>query len=142
MEHFAVLCAHRNFRRKISCQKCLYTEFTVHVDDVVKSSNTRTIGTDIAIVEPGGAVRLPNGRVLRDIIHGYGVWPVMNGRYVLFLWYVPNADCYRLMKSWDVDGPYAQAMADEDVNRARSGVSRYNGMDSVGFIAVVKASLP
>ena len=67
----------------------IYTEYTVAIEEVLKDESGLSLypGTTIALDRMGGAVRLPTGRVLRDVVKGNGPPLIPGRRYVLFLYY-------------------------------------------------------
>lgn len=67
-------------------KKGVYSEFTLQVEDVLKSGGDKTLfsGVPLTVDREGGRVRLSSGRVGIYYISGQGM-PVVGRRYVLFL---------------------------------------------------------
>jgi hypothetical protein len=68
-------------------RRAIYTELAVQVEEVFKVGsglNTQK-GDELLLVERGGSVRLANGRVVAQPVHGGGTPLRRGGRYVLFL---------------------------------------------------------
>jgi hypothetical protein len=120
-------------------RKMLYTEFTVHVIDLIKSvSEAAADSNDIALVERGGEAVLADGRVFRNEVHGSGSPIEIRQRYALFLHYVPSGTCFRLIKAWNLKDGNAWAMSPDDLNRVHRGVNPYNGMSESVFIESIR----
>lgn len=63
----------------------IYSEFTVHVEDVLKSVNGKPLGNETIIVERlGGRVRMPSGKIVISMVD-HQEMPQKNKRYVFFL---------------------------------------------------------
>jgi hypothetical protein len=81
---------------------------------------------------------MPGGRILGHVSSGLGV-PLQKGQnYVLFLTFVPNAQCYKLTKGWLLQNGKANAMSSDDLARVRNGTSQYDGMAEDQFIGALK----
>jgi hypothetical protein len=86
-------------------KKCLYTEYTFKVEDVGKPGVGIIAGDEIAILALGGVAKLPTGGILRMEIRGVPRYPVVGGRYLMFLIAEPApSDAYAAIKYWNIDG--------------------------------------
>lgn len=117
---------------------CIYSEFSVHVERIIDQSASAPKTNDIVIDEAGGAAILSSGRILRTEVVGVGSPMSTSGRYLFFLKYVPQADAYRIVKAWDLTSGKAKAMASDDLRRAATHTSAYDGMDVASFLSVAQ----
>lgn len=108
----------------------IYTELTIKPQELFRDTTKAVyLKPTLDIDEPGGAIVLSNGKVVRHIIKGYGRWPVQGGKYLFFLMRVPGpADCFRLLKAWELKDGKSLAMAGDDLARAHKGISTFDGM--------------
>lgn len=65
----------------------IYTEFNLQPEEVLKNNSDSPVTANDMIVadREGGAIRMPDGRVLRYLVDGVGSMPEVGKRYVLFL---------------------------------------------------------
>lgn len=95
-------------------ENSLYTEFTVSVENLLRNTLKKKLPPTghITVVRPGGAIQLPNGKLLQANSNLPG--PLTVGRrYVLFLRYDTSADWYALEKPWELrDGVVVPVDAD------------------------------
>ena len=66
-------------------QTSIYTEFTIQIQEVLKSDFSLSSGQTIVADREGGALRLSTGRVVRFVVGSQGPMPDKGGRYVFFL---------------------------------------------------------
>jgi hypothetical protein len=122
--------------------RMLYTEYTVHLTDTMKmAQGTIDAKGDITVVQMGGAVRLPSGRVVKHEVHGWGKWPDLKARYAFFLYYRPDGSCFWLLKAWQLKDGQATPLAEDDLLRVSQGKSEYNGMDEIRFVAAIRSAI-
>jgi hypothetical protein len=125
----------------------IYTENTIQVEQVfdqTAQAGQVKPGATITLLQDGGALQLPNGRVLKVVFNNGGNQLQLHGRYVFFLVYFRGGDFYGCPNAWQLTGGKAVAVSSQDLARARVGNSTYNGMGEAEFIAAVekiKASL-
>ena len=83
----------------------IYSEFKITIQDVVKTSANPylRVGNSVDIQRPGGAVRLPSGKVLTRAVYANSM-PQIGGRYLLFLKYDPSAEDYAVLMGYELDG--------------------------------------
>jgi len=81
---------------------CVYTELTVHVDEILKNNTTSPVYTfePLIIDRKGGAIRMPNGRIFRYLVGHLGI-PAIGKRYVLFLDRQADRD-YKLIVGYEL----------------------------------------
>ena len=121
----------------------IYTEFSVHVETVVKNLNhlQLDLGRVVSAYEIGGALRLPTGRVLRMEIHGLAPLLEVAHRYALFVLYDPRGGWFRLLKPWEFRERIAVPMDPQDDAKAQHGTSQLAGMNEESFIAAVRRAV-
>lgn len=83
----------------------VYSEFTVHVWDVLKNSQASPleVGTSVTALRPGGGVRFPSGKVRKFLVAGRG-FPHTGGRYAFFLKYDDLAQAYYIVTAYELLG--------------------------------------
>jgi hypothetical protein len=124
----------------------IYTESTIRIEQVIdqttQAGQVKPGGT-ITLTDLGGALQLPNSRVIKTVVRGGGNELQPHGRYVFFLRYMKPLDAYGCTKAWQLTGGKAAAVASDDLARVAAGRSTYHGMDEASFIGAlmrVKAS--
>ncbi len=114
----------------------IYTEYHARASRVV-SSHGKWTGTTLDIVNLGGAIQTDSGRVMRHVSQGQGT-PIESGReYLMFLQYVADADCFRFIKVWRVEGGVMRANADDDRARGKLGTSQVDGKSLESLLAKI-----
>jgi hypothetical protein len=66
-------------------KKSIYTEFSIRVEETIKGTTHVTTESLLVADQEGGALRLKDGRTLKYLVGGTSRFPILNGRYVLFL---------------------------------------------------------
>ena len=119
--------------------RAIYTETTIELEQVLSDEDgVASARRTAAIVQVGGSIVLPDGRVLSHSVQGRGA-PLQNGgRYAFFLSYVKQAQCYKLTKAWGLLDGKASAVSPGDLSRARKGTSLYNGMSEAEFLRALQ----
>jgi len=82
----------------------VYSEFTVHITDVLKAAADMGVkrGDSIVTERPGGRVRYPDGRVVRYGFVGQGS-PMKGKKYLLFLSKSEQGN-YRILTGYELQG--------------------------------------
>jgi hypothetical protein len=82
---------------------CIYSELTVQVEDILKNNPSSPIDAykPLTVNREGGAIRIPDGRVLRYFVSGSGSIPEVGKRYVLFLKHNTDRD-YKLVCGYEL----------------------------------------
>ena len=108
----------------------LYTEVTVHVDEVFedRTGSGAFPGKDIILIFTGGTVTLKSGRVL-----SYNTEPIEYSlqpghRYLLFLTYEREGDFYIVSNDWDVTDGTVRPNTRPGQYRASHGLSSLSGL--------------
>jgi len=114
----------------------IYSELSVHVENIIDQIASIPTKTDITIDQIGGSALLPGGRILRTAISGLGSALANGGRYLFFMKYLATTDAYSIVKAWDLTTGKAKAMAADDLGRVGSHVSQYDGMDAQAFLSL------
>jgi len=108
----------------------LYTEVTVHVDEVFddQSGSRDHADKDITILVVGGTVTLASGRIL-----SYDTEPIRFSlqpahKYLLVLSYHREGDFYSVMDDWDVSDGTVRPNTVPGEYRAERGLSSLSGL--------------
>jgi hypothetical protein len=121
-----------------SSHRLIYTESTVRVETVVSqtshSGSQVTGGQNIVIVQDGGAIQLPGGRVVKQIAIGSGNALEEGQRYLFFLIYVPEAQAYGCFKAWWLANGRVTAVSADDLARVATHTSTFDGMNEAEFL--------
>jgi hypothetical protein len=111
-----------------SNHSALYTESTVQIEHIFGQISSQALqpGQSIAVIHDGGALRLPTGRVIRQVVRGSGNELQQGARYVFFLVYLPKLAAYGCTKAWLLSQRVAIAVSEDDLVRVASNRSTYN----------------
>jgi hypothetical protein len=108
----------------------LYSEITVHVDEVFEDQNGSGAapGEDITILVSGGTVMLASGRIL-----SYGTQPIRfslqpDHRYLLILSHYGVGSFYLVEDDWDIVDGVLRFNTRSDEYRAQHGLSSLSGL--------------
>jgi hypothetical protein len=71
---------------------------------------------------------LPDGRVVGHRVMGAGNQIEIGSTYLMFLHYVPSADCFSVVKLWEIRNGIAVATSRDDLARVSKNISSVNGM--------------
>lgn len=130
MSHAVVVGAVKRVQTYLSDdRRNIYTEYTVAVEEVLKDESGLSLysGSTITLDRRGGAVRLPSGRVLRDVVKGNGLPLVSGTRYMLFLYYYAPGTWFRPFKSVELSEGHVVG----------TPMSQFAGIDQTTFISTV-----
>ncbi len=122
----------------------VYSEFTVDVTDVLKTSpGSRVDRGDSVITErPGGRVRYPDGRVIRYGFVGQGS-PMKGSKYLLFLSKAGQGN-YKILTGYELRGNKIFAMDGSRINDRELGrwpFDKHNGEDYEKFRPAVEEAV-
>jgi hypothetical protein len=108
----------------------LYTEYTVSVENLLRNTLKKKLPPtgQITVVRPGGAIRLPDGKLLQANSNLPGPLTVGH-RYVLFLRYDDSVDWYRLEKPWELRDEVVVPVNASDKNSPHSGEKEKDFLD-------------
>jgi hypothetical protein len=119
----------------------IYSEFTVQVSDVIKSSAPVGKGDLITTERFGGRVRFPSGQIARYRVAGQGA-PAKGGKYLLFLKRRADGD-YLILTAYEMRGNKVLALDGPRSNFKGKGSSQFdkhNGKDAHEFRKEVSAA--
>jgi hypothetical protein len=117
----------------------VFTDYQFNVEEVLKnnSASPLSLGAEVIVTRPGGAVVLGNGRLVRvgnRNLHPFAV----DGRYVLFLKYIPETGAYSAFNNRGafriLDGQLYK-LTDEQLPKELNG-----GNDAAPFVEKVRAA--
>jgi hypothetical protein len=85
-------------------KKSIYTEFTVHIEEMFKSAVPAYMTNDNLMVmdQEGGALRLKDGHLLRYVVAGTSRLPSLKRRYVFFVSLVHDAQDLKILTGYEI----------------------------------------
>jgi hypothetical protein len=115
-------------------ERSIYSEFTIEVEEVIKNNTPTPLTPNNSIVADrvGGALRLPNGRVLRYVVSGAGALPASGGRYLLFLKRIHEEQDLSILAGYELSGGLVSPL--EDIPDRKP----YVGAKETDFLRVVR----
>lgn len=117
----------------------IYTESTISVEEVISSQQNVSVGSSLVMLHDGGAIQLNTGSVFRQRVNGSGNELQRGAEYVFFLRYMKTLQGYGCTKAWALVNNSAVAVSADDLARAASHTSTYDGMAAGPFLAVVRS---
>jgi hypothetical protein len=118
-------------------RRSICTEEHVRVDRVIRAAGPNIApGRVITVLELGGTVRFSN-KVIEHFAGPRSEVLVPGQRYLLYLRYEAERDCYSVAKVWELLDGKATPFASEDIVLARQGLSKYAGMGEEDFLSAV-----
>ena len=114
----------------------VYSEFTVNVQKVLKNGSDLSIsrGDSLSTARLGGAVRLPDGRIIRAIVTNQNL-PQTNSRYVFFLDHNKETQDYTIITAFELSDGQIDPLDDAD------NFTRFNGKNEKVFLKSLKGSI-
>jgi len=111
----------------IAQYKGLYTEYHVTTSSTLMNT-TDWQGSTLDFLEIGGVAQDPGGRVLEHHATGFGNQIEVGKEYLMFLKYRPEAQCFTIVKLWELSQGKAVATSSDDIARTGNNLSTVNGM--------------
>jgi hypothetical protein len=111
----------------VSSNQAVYTEYHVSVNTSLMN-HTDWQGTTLDIVEVGGVAQPPNGVVHKHLTRGFGNEIEVGNQYLWFLKYYKAAQCFRILKLWQIRNGMIYAVSIEDLRRVAANTSAVNGL--------------
>jgi hypothetical protein len=110
----------------------VYSEFTVKLDEVVKSDGDAGLAPHnaIAVLRMGGRVKFPSGHVTLQLIKGQNM-PRLGWQYVLFLTRSGGHDDYQILTGFELRGDSVFLL---DAPAEGHPMYRYQGADRESFL--------
>jgi hypothetical protein len=121
-------------------QTSIYTEFTVQVDEVIKSDSdiAKASKKPIVVDREGGVLRQSDGKILRYWVVGIGQFPNLGKKYLLFLNRIHESQDISILAGYELNGnsilpledssassPYARLNEQEFLNVVRLKVAEF-----------------
>jgi hypothetical protein len=124
----------------------VYSEFTVHVDEILKnnSSMVLTPGAAITTGRSGGAVRFPSGKIIQ---RGFGgkPFPLVGRKYLFFLKYEKEEQDYPIITAYELRGGLVSPLDGFDIDgtllEAYAQYQQYKGWNEADFLNKVRESI-
>jgi hypothetical protein len=103
--------------------QAIYTELIFKVNDVLRQAGVKVAnGDSLTSILPGGAIRLENGKTVRNFPDGADDLPLHpGGRYLVFLKYRPQTDSYEFLKHWGLSNGRLVITDLDEMGRASLG---------------------
>jgi len=123
----------------------VYTEFTVHVNQVLKNDNATplTPSTTLAAQREGGRVRFPSGRIHRYTFHFEGT-PRIGRQYVLFLKQNDDSATYYIWTGYELRAGRVFPLDGVDLPPGATELPQfaaYKGADEAIFLSEIRAAI-
>jgi hypothetical protein len=126
--------------RIIPTTQGVYSEY--HVDTIgtaILNKSGRNSPT-FDMLQLGGSAQLPDGRVVRHQLRGLGKQLEVK-TYLMFLKYQAYADCFTIIKLWEVENGIVLAVGNDDLYRASHNTSTVYGLPVQGVIGRIQAAV-
>ncbi len=116
----------------------VYSEFTVKVEQVLKSDGQPSLATDKSIVmeREGGRVRYPSGKISRVFVDGLGM-PRVGQRYLFFLTRKGQEKDFSILTGYEMRAGHVYPLDDTNVVNFQS----YANADEKSFLEEVHKAL-
>jgi hypothetical protein len=107
----------------------VYSELEFIPTEIIKDkSNNLTPKSSLVILQRGGTLQMPDGKIVKSVPYG-GSNPIrLETRYLLFLRYHPQEQCFTVIRSWDLSHEQPREMdndGQEHVGRPKSIENRF-----------------
>lgn len=122
-------------------RKLIYTEYGISLSQVLKQPNMVKPSGSLTVVQLGGEVILPNGRKLSHAVRGLGLTLQAGERYLLFMKYNQDADCFTVVKYWGLRSGSLVPQAEDDQLRSSTKTSAVAGRQEDLVIAELRELL-
>jgi hypothetical protein len=117
----------------------IYTESTIQIEEVISARQTISKGGTLVIVQEGGAIQAAPGSIYTQEVKGGGDALQDNEEYLFFLRNLPALQAYGCRKAWLLADGVVSAVSADDLSRAASKTSTYQGMSVPAFLSVARA---
>jgi hypothetical protein len=123
-----------------SDKSSIYSEFTVSVKDIVKNYSRVPVmtGSSVSTTRRGGAVRLPDGRLVRSVVSAQNL-PRKGRQYVFFLRYNDQGQDFSIVTAYRLRNAQITALDDVAHFAAYKGTNQKSFFDAIQR-AVVRSS--
>jgi hypothetical protein len=112
--------------RPVAGLQGVYTEYHVVVSGDILLNKSGSTNSTFDVLEIGGFSQMPDGRVFGHHLSGVGRELEAGTTYLMFLNYHPAADCFTIVKLWEVRNGVVLAVANDDLARANHNASSIN----------------
>ena len=104
----------------------VYTEIHLRVHEVLEGSQAST-DSFITVTVPGGAVRMPDGKIISYLTQPRDMFLQPGRTYILVLSYRPSGDFYLMGEDWDIFDGIAKPNSDIGKWTLEHGNSLFGG---------------
>jgi hypothetical protein len=113
----------------------IYSEFNIHVDQVLKGTlPTSSKNDSVSVSRLGGIVRYPSGQKVRYEVGNQNM-PATQKRYIFFLKATDDPDSYEILTGYEVR-PTTVLSLDRGAK-----FEKFNGTDVMGFLNTVRDAI-
>lgn len=106
----------------------IYSEFTIYIEQVLKSNSFTQEGQEIVAERAGGAVRFPSGKVQRIEVYKGQEMPQIETSYIFFLKKLDNERDFSILTAYRLQGEMVEPLD------AISPYTEYQGVERTEFI--------
>ncbi|HYI92861.1 MAG TPA: hypothetical protein VEX68_04910 [Bryobacteraceae bacterium] len=121
-----------------SSQTSLYTEYTIQISEMVKSSASAAMKNSLIVLRRGGTARLDTGRVIAWNVHGEGDHYLRGETYLFFLTYRPEQEGYHVLKVWRVKDGVLKAAYPNEIYKASQFLTRNENRSLAEVVQTLK----
>ena len=135
-----VICEITNAQAYLSDDKTgVYSEFTIRVDEVLKSDSQAPLATgfSIDVERAGGRVRFPSGHIGQYYISGQGM-PRVGRRYVLFLKRNNDGEDFSIITGYELRAGRVFLLDNPGEGHP---ITNYKGVDEALFLDDLRAAV-
>lgn len=124
----------------------ILSEFEVHVTDILKYNPGApfSVGDSLDTFRPGGAVRFPSGKIIREGHHGKPL-PRMGRKYLFFLKYNEDGEDYVILTAYELRAgrvfPLDGINLVGNVEPAYAAYQKYKDADEASFMSDVRNAI-
>jgi hypothetical protein len=120
----------------------VYSEFGIHVDEVLRGIGTNTLNYPVVSVERfGGAVRFASGVIQKYRTSGQGM-PRKGRRYLLFLKKIDQDDDFSILTAYELRGEKIVPLdGSSQQGNERLAFDSYKGADVIPFLKIVRDAI-
>ena len=118
----------------------VYSEFKVQVQQVLKGTQSISVGNVIDAERHGGRILMPSGQIVVDGTFGHTL-PQTAGRYLLFLRQEPEAQDFLIVTGYELRNGKVFPMDGNEANHPLPQFETYRGMTESEFLSKITSEI-
>jgi hypothetical protein len=118
----------------------VYTEYHITVSSVLVNRSAWH-GTSFDLLALGGFAQVPEGRVVAQRLHGVGRQLESGNTYLMFVNYRAFAECFTVVKLWEIRNGIVVATSRDDLARVRVKSSSVDGSPIALVVGRLRAAI-